>query len=182
MQIENVTKTLFTKQLSLSITYAWKGFDKKTGRKYGLLYRKSRHPTHLFFTAKNAIISHMSFITMVSPQILAKEGVFHVCLFITRVAYFVAISVLPDQSNRYLQSSPKNHWSVWKTSPLSPSPVTGAGTGKGTPSFNVPFRPLYPQPHTRRRHGVLDWGLCVLFEAAWWDFPSPCRWPIKPHP
>ena len=44
---------------------------------------------------------------------------------------------------------------VWKSSPLprkplkclenlppSPSPVTGAGTGKGTPSFNVPFRPL----------------------------------------
>ena len=44
---------------------------------------------------------------------------------------------------------------VWKSSPLpwkplkclenlplSPSPVTGAGTGKGTPSFNVPFSPL----------------------------------------
>ena len=50
---------------------------------------------------------------------------------------------------------------VWKSSPLprkplkclenlppSPSPVTGAGTGKGTPSFNVPFRPLYSNCNT----------------------------------
>ena len=28
-----------------------KVLTKKTGRKYGLLYGESRHPTHLFFTA-----------------------------------------------------------------------------------------------------------------------------------
>ena len=31
---------------------------------------------------------------------------------------------------------------VFGKPPPSPSPVTGAGTGKGTPLFNVPFRPL----------------------------------------
>ena len=45
-------------------------------------------------------------------------------------------------------ASPRPHWTVWKSSPPSPSPVTGAGTGKGTPSFNVPFRPLYIIPFT----------------------------------
>ena len=32
---------------------------------------------------------------------------------------------------------------VFGKPPPSPFPVTGAGIGKGTPSFNVPFRPLY---------------------------------------
>ena len=41
-----------------------------------------------------------------------------------------------------LSPSPKTI-EVFGKSPPVPFPLTGAGTGKGTPSFNVPFRPLY---------------------------------------
>ena len=78
MQIENVTKTLFTKQLSLSITYAWKGFDKKTGRKYGLLYRESRHPTHLFFTANKYNYSSCLFHNYSFTTGFGQKGIFHI--------------------------------------------------------------------------------------------------------
>ena len=41
-----------------------------------------------------------------------------------------------------LSPSQKKQLKCLENLPPSPSPVTGAGTGKGTPSFNVPFSPL----------------------------------------